>query len=108
MIEKDYVLGWLLFGLSGIRELTFKGGTALSKVYFPRIWRLSEDLDYVYKKDFQDMVKALPAIFERIEKLSGIRLALKTRRRFREGGTREGAIGLKPLSASIGQNLRPD
>lgn len=108
MIEKDYVLGWLLFGLSGIRELTFKGGTALSKVYFPRIWRLSEDLDYVYKKDFQDMVKALPAIFGRIEKLSGIRLALKTRRRLREGGTREGAIGLKPLSASIGQNLRPN
>jgi len=79
MIEKDYVLGWLLFGLSGIRELAFKGGTALSKIYFPQIWRLSEDLDYVYKKDFQDIVRALPAIFERIEKLSGIKLALKTR-----------------------------
>lgn len=47
MIEKDYVLGWLLFGLSGIRDLTFKGGTALSKIYFPRLWRLSEDLDFV-------------------------------------------------------------
>ena len=79
MIEKDYVLGWLLFGLSAIRDLAFKGGTALSKVYFPQIWRLSEDLDYVYKKDFQHIVEALPAIFERIEKLSGIRLALKTR-----------------------------
>jgi predicted nucleotidyltransferase component of viral defense system len=37
MIEKDYVLGWLLFGLSAIRDLAFKGGTALSKVYFPQI-----------------------------------------------------------------------
>ena len=36
MIEKDYVLGWLLFGLSGIRDLTFKGGTALSKIYLQR------------------------------------------------------------------------
>lgn len=78
MIEKDYVLGWLLFGLSGIKDLTFKGGTALSKVYFPRIWRLSEDLDFVYEEDFREIVNALPKIFERVEKLSGIRLVLKT------------------------------
>lgn len=78
MIEKDYVLGWLLFGLSGIKDLTFKGGTALSKIYFPRIWRLSEDLDFVYGKDFQDIVKTLPEIFNRIENLSGIGLILKT------------------------------
>lgn len=37
MIEKDYVLGWVLSGLSGIRGLAFKGGTALSKIYFPQI-----------------------------------------------------------------------
>ena len=49
MIEKDYVLGWLLFGISEINDLTFKGGTALSKIYFPRIWRLSEDLDFERK-----------------------------------------------------------
>ena len=78
IVEKDYVLGWLLFGLSGIKELTFKGGTALSKIYFPRIWRLSEDLDYVYGKNFQNITGALPGIFGKIEKLSGIRLALKT------------------------------
>ena len=78
MIEKDYVLGWLLFGLSGAKGLTFKGGTALSKIYFPRLWRLSEDLDFVYGKDFQDIVKALPEVFGRIERMSGIRLALKS------------------------------
>lgn len=78
MIEKDYVLGWLLLGLSGISDLAFKGGTALSKIYFPRIWRLSEDLDFVYEKDFQGIIKFLPEVFERIEKESGIRLVLKS------------------------------
>lgn len=77
MIEKDYVLGWLLFGISGIKDLIFKGGTALSKIYFPRIWRLSEDLDFVYAKDFQDIINALPEIFRRIENLSGVKLILK-------------------------------
>lgn len=45
IVEKDYVIGWLLFGFSLINSLVFKGGTALSKIYFPKIWRLSEDLD---------------------------------------------------------------
>jgi predicted nucleotidyltransferase component of viral defense system len=52
MIEKDYALGWLLLGLSGAKGLVFKGGTALSKVYFPRTWRLSEDLDFVFMDMF--------------------------------------------------------
>lgn len=49
LVEKDYVLGWLLFGIakSSVSDrLAFKGGTALSKVYFPDVWRLSEDLDF--------------------------------------------------------------
>lgn len=78
MIEKDYVLGWLLHGLAGIRGMTFKGGTALSKVYFPKIWRLSEDLDFVYTKDFTKIVKSLDGIFKRIENLCGIKLRLKS------------------------------
>ncbi|MGH9991110.1 MAG: nucleotidyl transferase AbiEii/AbiGii toxin family protein [Nitrososphaera sp.] len=54
VVEKDYVLGWILFGvassaLSG--SLAFKGGTALSKVYFPGNWRLSEDLDFTAVDD---------------------------------------------------------
>lgn len=77
IIEKDYVLGWLLFGLSTVKELIFKGGTALSKIHFPWIWRLSEDLDFVYEKDFRDIIKVLPRIFDFIEKLSGIKLVLK-------------------------------
>ena len=48
VIEKDYVLTWLLLGLasSPLREhLAFKGGTALKKIYFPD-YRYSEDLDF--------------------------------------------------------------
>ncbi len=66
MIEKDYVLGWLLFGLTRIKGLTFKGGSALSKVYFPKIWRLSEDLDFVYLEDFEKITKGLEDVFSQV------------------------------------------
>lgn len=78
MIEKDYVLGWLLFGMRGIKGLVFKGGTALSKIYFPRIWRLSEDIDLVFRADFSEITGGLVRIFDSIEKNSGISLALKS------------------------------
>ena len=48
-IEKDYVLSWILKGISENEELlkaiAFKGGTVLKKVYFPD-YRYSEDLDF--------------------------------------------------------------
>ena len=53
IVEKDYVLGWLLFGLRKFDSLVFKGGTALSKIYFPETWRLSEDLDFVFRENEQ-------------------------------------------------------
>ena len=54
LIEKDYALGWILNGIasSSLRnKLIFKGGTALSKVYFPFDWRISEDLDFTLSND---------------------------------------------------------
>lgn len=49
VIEKDYVLGWLLAGISSHAELgsswIFKGGTCLKKCYF-ETYRFSEDLDF--------------------------------------------------------------
>lgn len=49
VIEKDYMLGWLLAGISQHEELsaswTFKGGTCLKKCYF-ETYRFSEDLDF--------------------------------------------------------------
>ena len=49
IVEKDYVLGWLLMGLSAHPRLQtqwiFKGGTALKKCYV-ETYRFSEDLDF--------------------------------------------------------------
>jgi predicted nucleotidyltransferase component of viral defense system len=49
VVEKDYVLGWLLAGISAHPALSaswvFKGGTCLKKCYF-ETYRFSEDLDF--------------------------------------------------------------
>jgi predicted nucleotidyltransferase component of viral defense system len=49
VVEKDYVLGWLLAGIFQHRALkenwVFKGGTCLKKCYF-ETYRFSEDLDF--------------------------------------------------------------
>ena len=49
IIEKDYVLDWLIAGISNNsalrNEWVFKGGTCLKKCYF-ETYRFSEDLDF--------------------------------------------------------------
>jgi len=49
VVEKDYVLGWLLAGIYNHAALkdnwVFKGGTCLKKCYF-ETYRFSEDLDF--------------------------------------------------------------
>jgi len=49
VLERDYVLSWVLAGISRVgplaEGLVFKGGTALRKCYFPG-YRFSEDLDF--------------------------------------------------------------
>ncbi len=49
IVEKDYVLGWMLFGINNnsfLKELwAFKGGTSLKKCFF-ETFRFSEDLDF--------------------------------------------------------------
>ena len=78
IVEKDYVLGWLLFGFSQIDSLVFKGGTALSKIYFPEIWRLSEDLDFSLIDDnFAIISDSVEKILKLIAKKSGITFNLK-------------------------------
>jgi hypothetical protein len=46
VVEKDYVLGWILAGIDAHEELAeswvFKGGTCLKKCYF-ETYRFSED-----------------------------------------------------------------
>lgn len=52
VVEKDYVIGWLLAGIGNHPDLSpfwvFKGGTCLKKCYF-ETYRFSEDLDFTLK-----------------------------------------------------------
>ncbi len=54
VVEKDYVLGWLLAAISQHMELgpnwVFKGGTCLKKVFF-ETYRFSEDLDFTVRDE---------------------------------------------------------
>jgi len=53
VIEKDYVLTWMLLALadSELADIVvFKGGTALKKIYFPD-YRYSEDLDFTVVRE---------------------------------------------------------
>lgn len=53
VVEKDYVLGWMLAGISAHAALrdswVFKGGTCLKKCYF-ETYRFSEDLDFTLRE----------------------------------------------------------
>jgi predicted nucleotidyltransferase component of viral defense system len=53
VVEKDYVLGWLLAGINQHPVLgpqwVFKGGTCLKKYNF-ETYRFSEDLDFTVKE----------------------------------------------------------
>lgn len=58
VIEKDLWVCWTLARmneLEGIPQLTFKGGTSLSKVY-GLIERFSEDIDLTFSRDSWDFV----------------------------------------------------
>ena len=69
VIEKDYVLGWLLAGIcqnSAINSTwVFKGGTCLKKCYF-ETYRFSEDLDFTLRDPLQINTDFLLATFAEI------------------------------------------
>jgi len=84
IIEKDYVIGWVLWGIGSDPELSacwaFKGGTSLKKCYI-ETWRFSEDLDFTvmpggsYKpEDIEPLIKR---ILERVYDESGIDFSIK-------------------------------
>lgn len=54
VVEKDYVLGWMLAGIYAHEYLAdrwiFKGGTCLKKCYF-ETYRFSEDLDFTLRDE---------------------------------------------------------
>jgi len=69
VIEKDYVLGWVLAGIFSQTELKdawlFKGGTCLKKAYF-KSYRFSEDLDFTLTKHQQININFLIENFKNI------------------------------------------
>jgi len=82
VIEKDYVLSWLLVAIaeSELRNgLAFKGGTALKRCYYPD-YRFSEDLDFTLSADLphDNMVKAFEIAFPWLSRQVNLTLALRS------------------------------
>jgi predicted nucleotidyltransferase component of viral defense system len=81
IVEKDYAISWLLAGLFEAdsragKSLVFKGGTALNKIFFPRMWRLSEDMDFtMLGGSSSDVKEGYELAFERVASQSGLRFS---------------------------------
>lgn len=75
LAEKNYVNSWILYAIyTGPfgDTLVFKGGTALSKLYFPDIWRFSEDLDFTALEQVPAIADDIADALTAIETSSGI------------------------------------
>ena len=82
-IEKDYVISWILYGISKneylSHHLVFKGGTVLKKAFFPD-YRFSEDMDFTFigeNFDIDKIKKAVEEICRWVYDESRIRLAIQ-------------------------------
>ncbi len=80
VLERDYVLSWLLVGLSRspLRDrLAFKGGTALKKCYFAD-YRFSEVLDFtlIEETPWEEIERHLAGAFDETRKVSGVEIRL--------------------------------
>ncbi len=101
VVEKDYVLGWLLSGIGSHRLLgdqwIFKGGTCLKKC-FVETYRFSEDLDFTVLDGGplapDDVTPLLVEMLDAIEQETGITLSSRAPFvRLRPGGrSAEGRI----------------
>jgi len=79
VVEKDYVIGWLLWGIGSSQSLStswaFKGGTCLKKCYL-ETYRFSEDLDFTVLPGGligpDEVNTALQDVFQRVYDQAGI------------------------------------
>jgi predicted nucleotidyltransferase component of viral defense system len=79
-VEKNYVNSWILWGIftsSYGENLIFKGGTALSKLYFPQSWRFSEDLDFGVEGQYQGSEEELREILDSVTEHSSIEFDIR-------------------------------
>jgi predicted nucleotidyltransferase component of viral defense system len=94
VVEKDYVLGWLLWGIGTDPVLSqswvFKGGTCLKKCYI-ETYRFSEDLDFTVVPNGpfrpEDVEPSLVRTLARITAESGIDFSTPPRLRLRPNET---------------------
>jgi predicted nucleotidyltransferase component of viral defense system len=85
VVEKDYVLGWLLWGIGSHPALgeswVFKGGTCLKKC-FVETYRFSEDLDFTVLPDGplvpDAVLPMLAEVLDTVEQETGIALSGRT------------------------------
>ena len=84
VVEKDYVLGWVLWGIGADPQLhrtwVFKGGTCLKKCYI-ETYRFSEDLDFTVLEDGpikpDEVLEAVSPVLDRVSQESGIDFTLR-------------------------------
>jgi len=91
VIEKDYVITWLLLGLADSRLsklLAFKGGTALKKIYFPD-YRYSEDLDFTLLENADEdaLIDDFRALLRKLAKSQAFQFDLKAEKIERRSDT---------------------
>jgi hypothetical protein len=125
VIEKDYVLGWLLAGIAQHPALAdtwiFKGGTCLRKCYY-ETFRFAEDLDFTIVAGGPEEPVELAEIFAQIggwlQQESGIEIFLdersfQRRRNQRGQPTTQGRIAYRgpnppPVLAKVKLDLTSD
>ncbi len=91
-IEKDYILSWILKGVSQHEQLSknivFKGGTVLKKVYFAD-YRFSEDLDFTLLDNAvsnEQIFEWFNETFEYVKEEANIHLAIIDDNEHEDGG----------------------
>lgn len=115
-VEKDYVLSWILLGISKnevlSKSLVFKGGTVLKKVYFQG-YRFSEDLDFTLLEESisnDALLKEFETVYAFVKKEANITLQFKDKDEHESGslvfyvdyiGPLQGAIGSRDIKVDI-------
>jgi predicted nucleotidyltransferase component of viral defense system len=122
VVEKDHILGWLLWGIAADAELgeswVFKGGTCLKKCYI-ETYRFSEDLDFTVLPGGpvrpEDAGPAVARVLQRVTDESGIDFSVREPRfRSRKAvSSTEGRVYYRgpraaPMAASVKVDLTGD
>jgi Uncharacterized conserved protein len=108
-IEKDYVITWILYGVSQNKfleeNLIFKGGTVLKKAYFED-YRFSEDLDFTLKNDEitnEQIFEAFKSLFNFVKEEANIPLERNPETNFESGNMNFYVLYGGPLGGTFGR-----